>query len=155
LTNCNITGNTAGSIGGGIYNTSSSSPTFINCLISGNHAGGGGGMQNENSSLSLTNCTISGNSAETGGGISTSSTSFSSTIIINNSIIWGNTATTGNQFYFWYDFGTTTLNYSCYAAGTGDVFYKNTAALTPINCINNDPQFINPANDFRIAKASP
>ena len=54
--------------GGGIY-CSSSSPSLMNLMISGNSAVFGGGILCTNSSASLMNMTISGNSADYGGGI--------------------------------------------------------------------------------------
>ncbi len=72
-----ITNGSVGGFGGGIKCTASS-PTIINCIITGNSAGEyGGGMCNSyNSSPKLTNCTFSENSAESklsalgsGGGI--------------------------------------------------------------------------------------
>ncbi|HAK94949.1 MAG TPA: hypothetical protein DCM87_08080, partial [Planctomycetes bacterium] len=69
LTDCTITGNTAGS-GGGVccYEVS---PTLTGCTISGNSAGsnGGGVCCYRNASPTLTDCTISENSANWGGGV--------------------------------------------------------------------------------------
>jgi len=60
-----ISNGTAGGFGGGIKCTASS-PTIINCIITGNTAGeyGGGICNSYNSSPILTNCTFSENSAE-------------------------------------------------------------------------------------------
>ena len=60
-----IINGTAGGFGGGIRCTASS-PTIINCIITGNTAGeyGGGICNSYNSSPILTNCTFSENSAE-------------------------------------------------------------------------------------------
>jgi hypothetical protein len=70
-----------------------SSPVLTNVTISGNSAGSqGGGIVNQNSSTVLTNVTISGNSANNYGGMYNYS---SSSPKIMNSIIWGNTAITG------------------------------------------------------------
>ena len=65
LTNVTFSGNTAGTNGGGVYNTSSS-PTLTNVTFSGNTASGNcGGMYNTGSSPILTNVVSWGNS---GGG---------------------------------------------------------------------------------------
>jgi len=62
-----ISNGSAGGFGGGIKCTASS-PTIINCIITGNTAGeyGGGICNSYNSSPILTNCTFSENSAESG-----------------------------------------------------------------------------------------
>jgi hypothetical protein len=63
LTNCTVSGNTAGAIGG-VFN--SGTATLTNCTVSGNSAHNGGGVWNAyGGTATLTNCTVSGNS--TGG----------------------------------------------------------------------------------------
>ena len=52
------------SVGGGMYNTSNSSPTLTDCTFTGNSADYGGGMWNEFSSPTLADCTFTGNSAD-------------------------------------------------------------------------------------------
>jgi len=66
MTNCTVSGNTAGSfIGGGICNDSGI-VTMTNCTVSGNEAyGDGGGIYNDDT-LTMTNCTVSGNQAKGG-----------------------------------------------------------------------------------------
>ena len=70
LTNCLVTGGTAGGVGGGLY--SSGNAMLTDCTISGNTAGTGGGIANgslnPSANLSVIDCTISGNSAVSGGG---------------------------------------------------------------------------------------
>ena len=64
-------GNADGSdrYGGGMYNFDRSSPTVINCILTGNSAyWRGGGMYNEFSDPNITNCTFSNNSTRSGGG---------------------------------------------------------------------------------------
>jgi parallel beta-helix repeat protein len=89
--NCTFSGNTAHHNGGGMCNASNSSPTVTNCTFSENTAKDiGGGMHNAgNSSPTVTNCTLSDNTATlSGGGMSNYSTS----PILANTILWGNTA---------------------------------------------------------------
>jgi hypothetical protein len=72
LINCTISGNAASSGGGGMFNGHGASPVLTNCTFIGNSAGSkGGGMLNWGSWAELTNCTFVGNSAALGGGIYT------------------------------------------------------------------------------------
>ena len=73
LRNCLITGNSAGSDGGGISTTWDSNPTIANCTIADNSISGAGGY---------------------GGGVNVAYGGFAQII---NSIIWGNSAGNGNQ----------------------------------------------------------
>jgi hypothetical protein len=70
---CDIVENSAGSAGGGVYCTGVSTPTFAQCRVSGNVAGGtparGGGVYcSTDASPKFVNCTITCNAAPTGGG---------------------------------------------------------------------------------------
>jgi parallel beta-helix repeat protein len=72
ISNCEISNNSGGEVGGGIYFGGDSSPTITNCTISNNTAGAGGGIScSFYSSPTITGCTISGNTAnyDVGGGI--------------------------------------------------------------------------------------
>ena len=92
IMNCTISGNIAhNNDGGGIY-CNYSSPTIMNCIIWGNVAvGSGGGIYCNYSSPTITNCTISENrtNAYGGGAISCHS---SSSPTITNCTITNNTA---------------------------------------------------------------
>jgi parallel beta-helix repeat protein len=65
LSDCTISNNRAPNEGGGLLNDGTA--TLSDCTISGNSAGSGGGLCNRYST-NLTACTISGNSAGTDGG---------------------------------------------------------------------------------------
>ena len=69
ISNCVITGNTAGN-GGGIFCESYCQPVISYCTFNGNTAQGNGGAiyYDDDSGLTTTNCTFSGNSAEVDGG---------------------------------------------------------------------------------------
>ena len=97
LTNITFSGNSA-DYGGGMYNLSSS-PMLTNVTFNSNFAGSyGGGMFNDSgSSPTLTNLTFNGNSATTGGG--GMSNYDSSSPQIRNTIFWGNTAATEAEIY--------------------------------------------------------
>jgi hypothetical protein len=63
MTNCNISDNFAGGVGGGMQ-IGGGQDTFTNCIINGNHAGfGQGGMGVFGSSLTMISCTISNNTS--------------------------------------------------------------------------------------------
>ena len=119
LINCIIAFNTADSGGGGMdsngWNNGHVAPTLINCLMYGNHSNGRAGAiycwggLNGNCSTTIINTAIINNTAEEiAGGIivdnsnnTSQNPSFSGTAEINstNSILWGNTATSGPQFF--------------------------------------------------------
>ena len=117
VTGCTFFGNTADQ-GGGMFNLFSS-PNATNCTFSGNTADQGGGMFNLFSSPSATNCTFSGNSASSGGGGVYNFDNSNPTI--RNSILWGDTASSGSQIYDYRDgfltASSTTITYSCIQGG--------------------------------------
>lgn len=90
ITNCIITANSV-LVGGGAIYCNGASPKIRNCLISGNFAPTGGAIYSHNTGEPIIiNCTISGNaSSKSAAGIYCYK---SSNLIINNSILWGNTA---------------------------------------------------------------
>ena len=92
MSGCTISGNTAGSAGGGITNLSVDDPAKLTvCTISGNTAGGsGGGIDNYHGTLYLYGGTVSGNSANgDGGGIINAC----ATLTLTGGTVSGNTAT--------------------------------------------------------------
>ena len=96
ITNSTISGNVAGSNGGGI-NKYVGSLIVTNSTISGNVAGaGGGGISNVNGGTTVTNSTISGNqTAGNGGGIS----NYSTLTVTNSTISMNNANTDGGGIY--------------------------------------------------------
>jgi hypothetical protein len=91
----------------------------------------------------MSNCTIASNTAANdGGGISC----YISTPVLNNTILWGNTASgLGNQIYTWTTGATctVTLNYSDYADNTIDSNnIKGSGTVTATNGIVSDPVFL-------------
>ena len=109
---CHFVDNSALGDGGGMHNTSSS-PIVADCIFIGNSAvSEGGGMSNMRCSPTVVNCTFSGNSADCGGGMY--SNRISSIPVVNNCILWGNTAISGsNEIY-----GDPVISY-CDIAGSG------------------------------------
>ncbi|MFH1860885.1 MAG: right-handed parallel beta-helix repeat-containing protein [bacterium] len=156
ITNCVITNNQTVADGGGIYCYKTSFHVITNCIITGNTAGNGGGISCEYSSPIITNCVISGNIAGNfGGGILCE---HSSSPIITNCIISGNTATYGGGICcwnwpgyssspvidynnFWNNSAPDGPNYSDCSAGPND--------------ISANPQFIAGDSDFHLGSSSP
>ena len=93
-----ISGNTAGTIGGGIYNTGTL--TITNSTIAGNTANTsasnweGGGLYTDGAATTIVNSTITNNRAFRGGGIDVPA---GSTALIRNTIVAQNTASAAGQ----------------------------------------------------------
>jgi len=153
---CKIRFNTSSTgSGGGIF-LSNSSPQLESCLISENVAeDNGGGVFCYNSSAPvLTNCTIAGNKVNQffGGGICSA---VNSAPILNNTIIWANSASDGNQIYAYSNNTSITLNNCCYSNDSGDVNVNGTPFTTP-GCIAANPLFFDPTDhDYHLLPGSP
>ena len=98
VSNSTISGNSTNSTegGGGIYNQGTL--TITNSTITGNtSATYGGGIANQSGNVNITGSTVSSNSGDAGGGISNSAPA--SSVKLANSIVAGNTATSGYAPY--------------------------------------------------------
>jgi len=128
ITNCIFSKNSANRVGA--ISCWDSTPTITNCIFSGNLAWRTGGAIgcNDSSNPTVTNCTFSGNRAgESGGAVYC----YQSSATLNNSILWGNTASiSGDEVW-----GQCTLNYCC-VDSTG-----LSGNITENNCIHSDPKF--------------
>ena len=141
IRNCIITGNSAYS-GGGI-SCYGSSPKISNCIITNNEAyydKGGGILCWNYSNAKIIGCTICDNEAKYyGGGIFF----YGGGAKLKNSILWGNTAGTGNQIRT--HMGDPTVSYCDVQggwSGTGN--------------INIDPQFVDrPGGNYHLSISSP
>jgi len=96
LNECTLSGNTSSGSGGGIANPNGT--LILNqCTLSGNSAAGNGGgisFGAGGGTVSVNQCTLSGNSAANlGGGIYRAGSSFT----VNNSVVAGNTQSSGND----------------------------------------------------------
>jgi hypothetical protein len=159
LTNTKFSENTAEIQGGGIFDFVNSSPQLMNVVLASNTAYQGGGMYHQSSSsIELTNVTIASNRAVAVSGSSSSPASGGiyciSSATFNNCIIWGNTASIGNQMSIGSGC-TVIMNHSCYSNTTNDISNSGTFTATNNN-ITTNPIFADAANgDFRIKKVSP
>ena len=159
--------------GGGMFNQGSS-PVLVNCIFSGNSAGSaGGGMYNTTtrvtgqptiiSAPTITNCTFSGNSAffnssgsSAGGGLASAS---GSSATLSNSIFWNNRDNSGIGTATASINGTASVSYSLVQgqspAGTGNLDGTN-AANNPLFVIPVDP-VTSPATsgNFHLQPGSP
>lgn len=87
--NCIFFGNFSAEYGGAVFNQgASATPTFVNCVFSGNQAQFGGGIYNESAQTQVINCTFSSNQISgNGGGMYSYGTPKA---VVQNSIVWGN-----------------------------------------------------------------
>ena len=144
--NWNVIHQNSATTSGGGMSCSGSSPSVFNNVFTANTAagtyGGGGGLTCASSSAEIKNCTFSGNTASNrGGGILFSG----GQPIVENCIIWGNSAADGNELFVGYYFNpcTLTIRYS-------DVEGGQTAVFVDLNCsldwgpgmIDADPLFV-------------
>jgi hypothetical protein len=98
--------------GGGMYNSSSSSPSIINCTFTNNTASFGGGMSNISSSPSIINCTFKDNSVTNASGVAHGGGLYlySSSSTITNCLFTGNTAQSAGPAIYIRDCSPTIIN---------------------------------------------
>jgi len=138
VVNCAITGNNSASFGGGIYCSNSSSPAIDSCTITLNSARQGGGIYCKyRSEATITNCTISDNSADdgAGGGIYC----FYSDPKITNCLIKGNSATNYGGGVYCFDLAAPTIT-NCtisdnIAPQVGGLYCYDDSSPTVVNSI--------------------
>lgn len=131
--------------------------TFVNAVFDGNSAVGTGGalqvMTDASRAVRIVNTTFEGNTADTGGAIYFSSTSVvgAEETLVSNSILWGNSATSGAEIR---------------ADGSGAFIEVDVSDMqggcTPVDrllcgtVLDTDPLFSNPAQgDLTLQMASP
>ncbi len=144
----NFISNNTASNGGGIYCANDGTPAIINNAISNNSAiDGGGGICCDYTygNPSFANNTFSNNSAARGGGLFCS---LYSNITLQNSILWGNTASTSGQQVYLDDENSDPNFYYCDLQGGTDEFGLNSGIFyTGIYQHNIDtiPMFVSPS----------
>jgi len=107
---------------------------FVNCLVSGNKGAGSAIRVETNAVSTFSNCTITGNKMTTGTTGSAFNVSGGSTLLLNNSIVWGNEGTAPGASPIVLTGSGAGVNYTLIEggfAGTGN--------------INTNPLFVNPA----------
>ncbi len=139
--------------GGGIYNTGYVTPRLNNVVFQGNYVvGNGGGIcDSGNVTSTLVNVTFSGNQATISGGGFSHEVNGTNTLTMVNSIVWGNFALNGPEFYN--------------AAPSPIILYNDIKGGYPgTGNLNIDPQFIAPlaytaapttTGNYRLQSSSP
>ena len=114
VTNSTISGNSVNSIGGGIFTEGShgiATLDIVNTTITGNSAHVGGGFYNSHSTSTVSGCTFSGNSAGYGGGgIFHVGLNSSATLRVTNTTLSANSAPLGPAIYSYGHSDTTRLD---------------------------------------------
>ncbi len=162
LTGNTFTGNSADSIGGGLY-TIAGTIILTNNVFNNNECStyGAGAYIYPTSSTTITNNTFSSNDNGTwagglGGGLYVQMYSDTTTANIYNNIIWGNTATSenGEDIYLQTDGDNNGVGatVNLYNNDYTDLDYSDADNLTLADNINQDPLF---ANNLRIQAGSP
>ncbi|MDP3443491.1 MAG: T9SS type A sorting domain-containing protein, partial [Ignavibacteria bacterium] len=154
LLNCVFDDNYS-ALGGGLGMLRSSSNRMIANLLFVNNESYffGGGLAIITSSPQLTNLTIANNSSSMGGGLYCNEYADPK---IYNSILWGNTTydTIGSQVWIW-DVYSEPGFYNCNIQYGLDTFGGSSFHGIFENCIEAEPQFINPSlSDFHIQSGS-
>ncbi len=129
LNQCTLSGNSAGTSGGGILNHDLL--TLNQCTLSGNSGNSGGGIGNVNGTLALNQCTLSGNSATDGnGGIDNYN---NGVLAINNTIVAGNSGTdiTAYDYDYQVTYGGSNLVQSVDNTGNGGVIIASRSRPRP------------------------
>jgi len=151
LTNCIFSGNSAGRSGGAIVNNDNCNLALTNCMFNANTASGGGPAYGGGAIWSdyvctstVTNCTFGGNSAVSYGGAIYDSMGI---VTLSNSILWGNTATYGQQIAL--QIGPIVSISYCDIPNTPDAIFEEQAGRVQWGSgnIHNDPLFIDPGNN--------
>lgn len=151
--------------GAGIAVKSGGFAEVTNCLIVGNathsypslppgHSGGGINVD-RNASVNVFNCTIVGNSSGSGGGYAQFDNTSSFVSVLQNNILWGNTASTGAQVYFASGGGDLKIDASNVQGGSSAIGPIAPTVYSADNQ-NSDPLFINTsAGNYRLSCPSP
>jgi fibronectin-binding autotransporter adhesin len=136
LSYCTISGNTASGFGGGVYSRNGTITNLTDCTISGNTAGHGGGLLINDGTATLKYCTIADNVATSkGGGLD----NYGGTAILEDCTISGNSAASSaggiiaglnhSQAPTTHLYDTTLAGNSAGASGVGGLYNQGVATL--------------------------
>ncbi|MHC4676611.1 MAG: LamG-like jellyroll fold domain-containing protein, partial [Planctomycetota bacterium] len=135
LTNCIFTGNQAVNNGGALYSCCTwNLLTLNNCIYSENVADKGGAMY-LNCAARISNCTFSGNSANLGGGLYNDD---ESNVILTDSILWGNSDSSGTDELAQIYGRPSIVTYSCIQ----DTDPNDASVYAGTGNIDDDPLFV-------------
>ncbi|MCH8274360.1 MAG: hypothetical protein IH851_06185 [Armatimonadetes bacterium] len=154
-----VMSNAAGTSGGGL-SLQSGDFVLVNSLFAGNVAGGEGGGVAAYGALTATNCTFSGNTAATfGGAVMSRRTTGAAPSVIQNSVLWGNSAPEGSEVGLADYVGTSgslIVRYSDVRGGEAGVYVGTGSFLTwGSGNIDSDPQYLDPAgSDYHFRPGS-
>jgi hypothetical protein len=157
VTNVVISNNASTSNGGGVNLNGTGSPVFKNVAIVDNTAGvstggyGGGIFITGGGSSSFINVTIAGNASYTAGGIYCSSSA-----VVQNSIIAGNTGTDDAYSNLRVDGGSVSVSYTLVEGIEGSTAWQSQFGTDDGNNIIASPSFTNAAaGDYTLRNNSP
>jgi hypothetical protein len=174
LRHCRMIDNDARLDGGAVWTWCNGGSGFSldDCLVAGNTAGNRGGAvfaDNQYSNLvaqfAITDCTVVGNTAAGAGGGGLCLTRLS-TFYVDNSIFWGNSASTGAQLSIEGASNNVSARYSLVQAGPAAVYNPLSVFNWGPGSIDFDPSFVDADgpdndpltfgdNDYRLSLASP
>jgi predicted outer membrane repeat protein len=125
-----------GTLGGGIYNSSSGTTTITRCTISGNVSiGSGGGIYNENL-ISIFNSTISGNSTDLNGNGGGGGIYSNGSLLLAKSTISGNSAAgLGGGIYVTNTLSLSSVTITGNSANEGGGVYELSGQVTSENTL--------------------
>ena len=151
--------NFAGTYGGGIAGDYGQSVVIENNLIHSNEAelGGGIGLNNRCSPMEIRNNTVVNNTASVGGGaLWCLDSQLGSEVVVQNSILWGNSAPVGKELYLahQYDPAVMTISYSDVEGGLASSFLEPGCTLNwGSGMIDLDPLFVaGPSGAFYLSQ---
>jgi predicted outer membrane repeat protein len=159
LTNCILTGNSAGKYGGAIrlFYDKPDPVILTNCLLTENSAGQRGGAYSSDGyswglSTIFTNCTFSRNSADIGGAVCGDG---ADDLTFENCILSGDLAPNGSEIALFED-SFASVSYSAVRGGTGAIYQEGGSRLYEgAGNIGVDPQFVvGPLGPYYLSQAS-